>query len=810
MRKAVLLKATPRPSVGGMSRLSLPDVVGDEAEDEEAAEDLLPSEDPPGSPPAHARQFAQQVRDKLQAQYEERRREIGGRTPSPSKGNNSANANANAQENTAITTAPDESPRVRLPEASAQQQHRLLPVLSEEGSGLDAELAVAVATLLPPDDEGVEGVGTLEQQTEQEATAAVWEASLPAADLMSISLNAAMPPQPPSALAPFVNRPVTVSVSSRRVVRVFPDSRLSEPSMRLIGSQGIVRPRRAGSPPKRLARTHGVEDAATDSALTPLQAGMSDAPPRALLFTSVARSAQQLQEQLEAKAQAKATAPQPKHTNMILYAPAALRVTQKKKHKQSEEDGTEEEEKSLVVLSPSELLRAPLGEHILAQREVHRGEGGGGGELVVGANQARLDVLASIPPPPVMHAGMGTKGPLASPRSKKLAIPLQSAALRANSDSSHSASSPSPPPPPPPVSGTSAAVSGLLASRMSPLSTSLQSSGLSSTLTTGLVAVSQMLPSSSNARRMAELYAAFQRHLTKSAEYFQAEASRGKKGQARFIMQQFETDKEGRPTQAGREANEVAANAADRALSSSGTAILHRVDSEGFIIGPDRVALSLAPDAADLILVPVPTQLLLTEDKSKRGAAKCAAVRENLDAITLVPAATLRGGVHERDSTGVPISSLSSHASNYAGMLDGQSCLEIAHSISVLSSMLSHDDALDNEQALRVLSAFDRQKGGLVLPPALMKRAKELQEEMQKRDREKTKQKEENVRKHAQTAGVLSCELARRHRSLRDGRRTRRTKPSRSSGRRGALVPIRSIRPCPLSGSHWRSRDCRW
>jgi hypothetical protein len=405
---------------------------------------------------------------------------------------------------------------------------------------------------------------------------------------------------------------------------------------------------------------------------------------------------------------------------MIAYSPAALRVTQKVKEPKPVQI-VEEEKMSAVATVAVNVedkgeVGAEEGAHLAARR--HMGLPAAG--TVVGANVLKLDIVASIPPPspspppalivrPSAPGIVGTAGTsLVSPRAKSASLALQSkGAVDALVAAELSAAVP--------TSGAMAAANGLLASSVAPLSAALERSGLGG-LTTSLVAASQLLPSSSSARRLTELYAAFQRHLARSRDYFDAQAHSGRQGRANYLHKEDEAA--------------ASASAAADASSSLFSKTLHRVDSEGYIVGPDRTAPSLAPDAADLLTLPLP------------------AATDGLDGG---PAAAQ---VHAASSLMArPGTSGGSSSSEFLGMLEGLPPGEQAASLAVLADMLVRDDAIDNEQALRVLSSFDRQKG-LVLPPVLVKRAKDLQDELHRRAKSKD---EEAARAQAAVLAAASA-----------------------------------------------------
>lgn len=403
--------------------------------------------------------------------------------------------------------------------------------------------------------------------------------------------------------------PDTVEPTSPSKTRRPLSAVLSDPAM--FGVLTPARPPRGKkevSPPRLVASGAIVDD--PDTLITPLTMVLSNTP-RAQLMRAIEVKAEELARAEYEKRQAKTNTKPPKHTDMILYTPAALHVTQR----------LSTDDAGAALVEPDlDALGAEVGDSLVA-------------------NVPKLHLPDSIPPVPPTVSSHSVDGNVRS--------------------------------------GTEAAASGKLASSIAPLTDVLRSNDMSAMLS-GLTAVSQMLPANTAARKLTELYAHFQRHLARAREYFRQESDRAER--QREQQRQEQKEKLLREQAAAGVIASLTPPQATRPL-------LARVDSEGYISGPDRSALTLDPS----VLFDASGDVSSTSRSTGRLSSRVGSSR--------------RGGGH-------------------IGMLETQTPQQMADSIQVLAEMISKE-SLENEQALRVLNSYDK-KQLLYLPSTLLRRAQEL------------------------------------------------------------------------------------
>lgn len=560
-------------------------------------------------PPERAVQFAQEVQQRL----EDQRRSSASNSPTRSQ----------------PTGLP--SP-LRQISPAGDAHRRTLSILPEEGnsSGNASAQFAATATELP-----AMRISEADSSVQRASTAPLGSATERYTSRPSASASAMAPRPPPSAHASSGSSTARSSRTTRASTAKPSSAKLSDPSMRLIGSQGAVRARKEGNPPRLVSRSYDAEDACV--ALMPLTPALLTSP-RSQLLADVRAHAEHLRLKAEAREYARAHAPPPKPTAMIRYTPAALHVT----HKLASHGDGEEEKRSDDSALP------PVGSELALRIDQK--------------NVPRLDIAASIPLPD------SSASAVAAARKMPVVSAAVTAAVLAVSDDISAL----------PSSGTQAAAGGLLASSMTPLSEDLSANGLGGMLT-GLTTVSQMLPASTAARKLTQLYAHYQRHLSRSADYFaQQKHSRP--------QNQSQSPKDAAPL--------------------SATLAMHRVDSTGAILGPDRSTPSLAPHTMEAAAVAGVVASSAAVDRSALSPVASGAATAPSAKLSSASGARRRGGGH-------------------VGMLDGQSDAEQAESIRVLAEMIAHAERTENEQALRVLNSFDKQEL-TYLPPVLLARAQEL------------------------------------------------------------------------------------
>lgn len=515
---------------------------------------------------------------------------------------------------------------------------------------------------------------------------------------------------------------------------------LSDPDMRLVRSQGPVRPRKEGSPARLLARAHAADDPCV--MLTPLTDALQRTP-RTALIAAVGKHADELRDRLAAKEEERSRAPLTRPTAMILLGPAALQLTQQQQPRR-----------------PSTLAATAAGEEKQQQQQLDGalsddtsapppggGGGGGGGvsgalaDSALGANVPRLDIAASIPPASLSPRKTATAA-AGGVRQSAVSAPAPATSFaagdaEANADASGAPQVFS-------LSGTEAASAGRLARSMAPLSAALSANGMGSVLT-GLTTLSQMLlPPAPSARKMSELYAHYQRHLLRTAEYFATERDAGRRARERLLHERASSARAQALLDAGGGPTAPPVEPPPSTLSA-----LHRVDSQGFIVGPDRSTPSLAPGAVAFVAVPVPVPVTVpaaAPDSASghdhghghggagpgAGASAGDGVSSAAVSSRVVPASVVHlSNFSKLSSAG----GLRRRGGGNLGMLEGESDAELAESLAVLADMVARSDASDNEQALRVLSAFDRNRA-LRLPPLLLRRAQDLHDLLDRRAEE--------------------------------------------------------------------------
>jgi hypothetical protein len=255
------------------------------------------------------------------------------------------------------------------------------------------------------------------------------------------------------------------------------------------------------------------------------------------------------------------------------------------------------------------------------------------------------------------------------------------------------------------ISGTEAAAGGRLATTVVAPLTVLKENDMSGLLS-GLTAVSQMLPANTAARKLTELYAHFQRHLARSRDYFREQSLRVQK-------QREQARKESQEKRKREQAARGLIAPVEQVEYDPSSRVMARVDSEGFIDGPPRSAPTLEPsmlfnrDAKSSSSENAPNS-----PSSSGVGSSSSSTRQFTSKLYGRDGARRRGGGH-------------------LGMLESQTPDEMADSIRVLADMIAKE-TLENEQALRVLNSYDK-KQLLYLPTALLKRAQELHELLDKR-----------------------------------------------------------------------------